>query len=150
MNEYYKQLIISLCEAGETQETIIKMLPFERNTSMYIIKDLKKNGIIKFGRKTSIERTKQIILSYYMNGVTNPYQIAEETGYSFNTINKLLCEMKLGRKRPTKNYKRKKLCRKTEEIVECLKMGQKSKEIQEKYKVSKQYVSQLKKQYLGV
>lgn len=149
MNEYYKGLIINLCDAGQTKEEIAKMLPFDRNESLKVIEELVENGIIVFGKKRSKERTKRIFLNAYYGGEKNLHEIAKEYGYSYNYVRILLLEEKIRRKRPPHNYNKTRLSDKTNDILECLKMGQNSKEIQEKYKVTRQYVSYVKNKYLG-
>ena len=152
MNEMYENLIKSLWENGEKEDSIIKMLPFDKQTSQQMIDCLKKKGVILENRKRkSIEDTKKLILEAYQSGMTNPYEIAEKYGYSKNTITTYLVELHLGRKRPAHNYNKSRqysLSKKTESIIESLKSGLKSKEIQEMYKVSRQYVHYVKYKYL--
>jgi hypothetical protein len=46
-------------------------------------------------------------LSLYLQGITNPYELAQKTGYAIGSVSSVLYHLGIKRKRPKKNYKKK-------------------------------------------
>jgi hypothetical protein len=86
------------------------------------------------------------LLSLYSQGITNPYELSQRTGYAIGSIQAILYQNGIRKKRPNKNYK------KTERnilakaiLFELLTTDKTASQIAREYGVSRQYVSELYK-----
>lgn len=154
MIENNKILIKNLWDSGETIQSIVQMLPYDEFTCKRMIKELKNSGVLIKRKKENKNTTKEKVVNAYISGTTNPYKLAEMYGRSVGTIENILCNAHLNRKRPNKNYKERQktqtneLTEKTQNIIEALKDGHSAKKISQMYGVSKQWVYMIKKTYI--
>ena len=124
-----------------------------KKTARSYIKALREEGVLAREKQSRAELTREIIRTAYNNGETNPYVLAKTYHLSAYTVKDILVKLGLERQRPKKNYKKRnqtditKLCEKTQAVCEEIKNGVVAKDICEKYKVTRQYVSLLKKKY---
>jgi hypothetical protein len=63
-------------------------------------------------------------------------------------VNIILSNAKLGRKRPKRNYKQRKVCENTQAIITALQSGKRVREICAEFGVSTQYVYQVKDKFV--
>ena len=153
MTESERRLIIDLWESRMKIAEIVKMLPCDEKTARAYIKALKDEGVLAAEKHRNWAITKQLIKTAYDNGEHNPYELARTYHLSANTVKTILVGFGLERQRPKRNYKKRnptdigKLCVKTQDICDEIAKGTKPKEITEKYGVTRQYVSLLKKKY---
>lgn len=153
MTESEKRLIIDLWESRMKVEDIVRMLPCDTATARGYIKALRAEGVLTAEKHRGKELTREIIKTAYENGERNPYVLAKTYHLSPYTVKDILVGLGLERHRPKTNYKKRKptdiakLCVKTQDICEEIAKGTKPKEITEKYGVTRQYVSLLKKKY---
>lgn len=153
MTESEKRLIIDLWESRMKVEDIVRMLPCDQKTARGYIKALKDEGVLSAEKHRGKELTREIIKTAYENGERNPYVLARTYHLSPYTVKDILVGLGLERHRPKTNYKKRKptdiakLCVKTQDICDEIAKGAKPKEITEKYGVTRQYVSLLKKKY---
>lgn len=85
------------------------------------------------------------LLSLYLQGITNPYELAQKTGYAIGSVSSVLYHLGIKRKRPKKNYKKKERNTMAKAILfELLNAEKSASQIAREYGVSRQYVSELK------
>lgn len=153
MTESERRLIIDLWESRMKVEDIVRMLPCDQKTARKYIKALREEGVLAREKHRRAELTREIILTAYNNGETNPYVLAKTYHLSAYTVKDILVSFGLERQRPKRNYKKRnptditKLCEKTQAVCDEIRNGVSASAICEKYKVSRQYVSLLKKKY---
>ena len=66
----------------------------------------------------------------------------------YRYVNIILSNAKLGRERPKRNYKQRKVCENTQAIITALKSGKTAREICAEFGVSTQYVYQVKNKFV--
>lgn len=153
MTESERRLIIDLWESRMKAEDIVRMLPCDQKTARRYIKALREEGVLAREKHSRAELTREIIRTAYNNGEHNPYVLAKTYHLSAYTVKDILVKLGLERQRPKRNYKKRnptniaKLCEKTQAICADITAGATVKEITEKYGVTRQYVSLLKKKY---
>lgn len=146
MTEQDKNLIVRLWESGEPSSAIVRLLPYDTQTAKSMIAKLRQNGVLKGRSGKTQSKTWEKVLRAYNDGITNPYDIAEMFGLKVGTVNTLLSNSRLHRKRPSYNYKP--LCDKTNEIITQIKSGKSLSEIAKAYGTSRQYVHIVKNKYV--
>ena len=153
MTESEKRLIIDLWESRMKIADIVKMLPCDEKTAKGYIRALKDEGVLAAEKHRNANITREVIRTAYENGDRNPYELARKLHLSAYTVKDILVKLGLERQRPKRNYKKRnptniaKLCEKTQGICADLTAGATVKEIMEKYGVTRQYVSLIKKKY---
>lgn len=147
MTEQEKDLIIRLWESGLPTTDIVKLLPYKVGAVRREIAELRRNGVLKGRSGKTKEKTWGKILQAYKGGKTNPYEIAEMLGLRVNTVNHVLSNLSLKRKRPRHNYANIEIGDKTKDILSEIKNGGVLSEIARKHGVSRQYVHKLKNKY---
>lgn len=154
MTESEKSLVISLWNSGETMASIIQVLPYSKYRARQEIKQLQQDGILVGRSGKTQSKTKEKILCLYNDGITSPYEIAEILNFKVGTVNTILSNAKLDRKRPEHNYKKRKqtnfnlLCDKTKEIIVSLQEGLSVREVAKKFDVATQYVYEIKGKFV--
>lgn len=148
MTEQEKNLIIRLWESGEPASAIVRLLPYDTQTAKSMIMELRQNGAIKGRSGKTATRTWEKVLQAYNDGITNPYEIAELLGLKVGTINWILGNSGLNRKRPNHNYKPFPISEKTKEIIERIKNGETLSQIAKSCGVSRQYVYKVKDNFV--
>lgn len=152
MTEKDKNLVVTLWQSGEPIERIIRLLPYPICTSRKYINELRNQGVLTNEnriKKKAIDKVMQL----YNSGVTNPYEIADMTGYSFYTVRSALVKAGLDRKRPEHNYKATplkpydKISDNSKIIVDLLEQGKGCSEIARLVGCSRQNVFVLKKKF---
>ena len=140
-------LIIELWNDGKSASVIAKLLPYKEHRVIKEIVKLKQNGVLKGNSGRTKQKALGKILQAYNSGITNPHDIAEMFGLKVGTVNTILGNSKLDRKRPTHNYVKRELDEKTIEILQEIENGVSLSEIARKYNCSRQWVSKIKKKY---
>ncbi len=153
MTEQDKILIQKLWVSKQPISCIIRMLPYPESEARKMVKALRDDGTLTDEVRKKNGATE--ILRLYNSGITSPYDIAEKSGYTYNTVKAILHRQKVSRKRPLHNYKSRTptdittLNAKTQEIISALKNGESCSIIAKKHNVSRQYVSKIKKKYVN-
>lgn len=142
MTEIEKRTIKKLWDAHVPLKKIPQMFPYKPYTVTKQIKEMRESGELE---ERGYKKGRLWVVELYKSGVTNPYEIAEELGYSISTVKKYLKQAHLGRKRPPHNYVSVKKSDKTEKIIEKLKEGRAVFQIAKDFEVSRQWVSYIKK-----
>ena len=152
MTEREKNLVVTLWQSGEAIEKIIRLLPYKEGVSRRYVKELRDNGVLT--QENRGKRTAKVkVLELYNNGMTNPYEISEESGYSISTVRSVLARLKLNRSRPKHNYKRRerarydKLCENSKRIVNLLEQGKSCAEVARLLGCTRQNVFITKKRF---
>ena len=129
-------------ESGMPKERIYKMLPYSRGKSMKIINSLCNTGILTPREKNKL--TIELVAKAWENQTQNPYELANILGYSVHTINTYLqlSGVREG-KRPLHNYKDYRNTKFNDIAIE-LKNGTSVSQISKTFKVSRQYIYQIK------
>lgn len=148
MNEQDKKLIIQFWESGLSIRKIVKLLPYKPYHILIAIKELRQNGTIGGKSGKSKEKTWEKVLQAYNNGTTNPHDIAEMFGLKVNTVNVILGNSQLGRKKPKHNYKQMEIGEKTRQIIMEIQSGKPLHEIAKAHGTSRQYVHKVKNKYV--
>lgn len=148
MTESETKLVIRLWESGKGIGEIARLLPYKEYIAKKEIAELKRNGVLKGKSGKSQANTQAKVLQAYNDGITNPYEIAETLEIDMRYVNNILCSAKLGRVRPKRNYKQRKVCENTQAIIEQLKSGKRVREICAEFGVSTQYVYQVKNKFV--
>lgn len=97
---------------------------------------------------------KNKVLELYKNGMTNPYELAKECGFTIGTVRNYLYRAGLSGHRPEHNYKKRRptqlsdLSDLTVKIMNALNDGKPVIEIAKEFYVTKQYVYKIKEKYL--
>lgn len=153
MEELEKEKLKELWNNGESIDSIIRQFPYEKKVVMKTIVEMRKSGEL-------LERTKkkkgftQKIIALYESGVKNPYEIANEVGCDYSTVQKAFTRGNIKRKRPPHNYKERvatdttKLCQTTQNIIRELKEGHAKSKIAQSYGVSRQWVYIVEQVYI--
>lgn len=108
------------------------------------------NEIIPEGRQVcpncDVKATKsRKILALYSQGVKNPYVIAQKIGCPVTSVQSILCQNGIRRRRPKKNYKKTEINIMAKAILfDILTTKKTISQIAREYGVSRQYVSHLK------
>ena len=142
MTEFEIAQVKKQWEAGVRIKDIVQTLPYSKKSAEYQIYKLRVEGVLQERKRKS---GKELVVQAYKSGITNPYEIAEQYGYSHKTVQIYLTEAKLGRDRPKRNWKKIDHSEKTELIIECLENGGRVNETARQFGVTKQRVSQIKK-----
>lgn len=143
-----KQVIKRLWDSGYSISTIVRMIPRKPKEAHKLIAEMRESGEIEGRSGKSAEKTSRRVLSLYQKGITSPYEIADNLNLSPKTVKRILCELKLNRKRPHKNYNQMKLCDKTHELLMEMRSGATIKELSVKNNVSTQYLYKIKAKYI--
>lgn len=104
MTEQDKNLIIRLWESGEPKSSIVQHLPYKPYQAKLMIEELKKNGTLQGRSGKTAEKTWEKVLRAYNDGTTNPYDLAEMFRLKVGTVNWILGNSQLNRKKPKHNY----------------------------------------------
>lgn len=146
MTDHEKLICSTLWNDGESITSIAKILPYRIGTAKRLIKDLIESGYLPPRKKGELvkERLRQLVKS----GITDSYAIATILGITHQTASTYKSQIGLHTPRPKKNYRPTVLSVKTQQIIADLQNGINQKEIQLKYNVSRQYVSEVKKKYV--
>jgi DNA invertase Pin-like site-specific DNA recombinase len=147
MTESEIKLVERLWESGKGVGEIARLLPYKEYIAKREIAELKRNGVLRGRSGKTKEKTWGKILQAYNGGKTNPYEIAEMLGLRVNTVNHVLSNLSLKRKRPRHNYANIEIGDKTKDILSEIKNGGVLSEIARKHGVSRQYVHKLKNKY---
>ena len=142
MTEYEILSIKHQWEAGVPVKQNVLTMPYKKSTSLQHIWKLQDEGVLP---PRARKRGEDLIVEAYKNGMENPYELAETYGYSPNTVKAWLIRAKLGRTRPSQNWKKKKTSSQTKKIFQCLESGMGISETARKFGVSRQWVSAVKK-----
>lgn len=148
MTEQDKNLIIRLWESGEPSSSIVRLLPYDTQTAKSMITELRQNGVLKGRSGKTATKTWEKVLQAYNDGITSPYDLAEMFGLKVSTVNWILGNSKLDRKRPKHNYKQYPLCEKTQQIITEIQSGKPLYEIAKAHGTSRQYVHKVKNKYV--
>lgn len=142
------KLVEKLWESGKGIGEIARLLPYKEYIARREIAELKKNGVLKGKSGKSQANTQAKVLQAYNDGITSPYEIAEMFNMDIRYVNIILSNAKLGRTRPKRNYKQRKVCENTQAIIDRLKNGKRVREICAEFGVSTQYVYQVKDKFV--
>lgn len=148
MTEQDKNLIIRLWESGEPSSSIVRLLPYDTQTAKSMVMELRQNGVLKGRSGKTSTKTWEKVLRAYKDGIINPYDLAEMFGLKVGTINTILSNSRLDRKRPKRNYKQFPLCEKTQQIITEIQSGKPLREIAKNHGTSRQYVHKIKNKYV--
>jgi hypothetical protein len=148
MTESEIKLVERLWGSGKGVGEIARLLPYKEYIAKREIAELKRNGVLKGRSGKSRANTQARVLQAYKDGITSPYEIAEMLEMDYRYVNMILSNAKLGRKRPTRNYKQRKVCENTQAIITALKSGKRVREICAEFGVSTQYVYQVKDKFV--
>ena len=148
MTESEIKLVERLWANGKGVGEIARLLPYKEYIAKREIAELKRNGVLKGRSGKSRVNTQARVLQAYNDGITSPYEIAEMLGMDYRYVNIILSNAKLGRQRPKRNYKQRKLCENTQAIITALKSGKRVREICAEFGVSTQYVYQVKNKFV--
>ena len=153
MTESEKILVVNLWEEKKPIKYIVSLLPYKPYVARKQIKEMVENGELKQRRCRDKERSKNKILEIYNNKTKNIYEIAKETNLSFNYVRDILYRCGIRRKRPEKNYKKRKqttfedLSNNSKEILLELKNGKTARQISKEKDISTQWIHKLKSQH---
>lgn len=148
MTESEIKLVERLWASGKGVGEIARLLPYKEYIAIREIRELKRNGVLKGRSGKSRANTQAKVLQAYNDGITSPYEIAEMFGLKVSTVNWILGNSKLDRKRPKHNYKQYPLCEKTQQIITEIKSGKPLHEIAKAHGTSRQYVHKIKNKYV--
>lgn len=148
MTESEIKLVERLWASGKGIGEIARLLPYKEYIAKREIAELKRNGVLKGKSGKSQANTQAKVLQAYNDGITSPYEIAEMFNMDIRYVNNILSNAKLGRTRPKRNYKQRKVCDNTKAIIEQLKSGKRVREICAEFGVSTQYVYQVKDKFV--
>lgn len=148
MTESEIKLVERLWASGKGVGEIARLLPYKEYIAKREIAELKRNGVLKGRSGKSQANTQARVLQAYKDGITNPYEIAEMFDMDYRYVNNILSNAKLGRERPKRNYKQRKVCENTQAIITALKSGKRVREICAEFGVSTQYVYQVKNKFV--
>jgi hypothetical protein len=148
MTESEIKLVERLWASGKGVGEIARLLPYKEYIAKKEIRELKQNGVLNGRSGKSQANTQARVLQAYNDGITSPYEIAEVLEMDIRYVNKILSNAKLGRVRPKRNYKQRKLCENTQSIITALKSGKRVREICAEFGVSTQYVYQVKNKFV--
>jgi hypothetical protein len=142
------KLVERLWASGKGVGEIARLLPYKEYIAKREIAELKRNGVLKGKSGKSQANTQARVLQAYNDGITSPYDIAKMLDMDYRYVNIILSNAKLGRKRPKRNYKQRKVCENTQAIITALKSGKRVREICTEFGVSTQYVYQVKNKFV--
>lgn len=148
MTESEIKLVERLWASGKGVGEIARLLPYKEYIAKREIAELKRNGVLKGKSGKSQANTQAKVLQAYNDGITSRYEIAEMVGVKPEYVNMILSNAKLGRKRPTRNYKQREVCENTQAIITALRNGKRVREICAEFGVSTQYVYQVKTKFV--
>lgn len=148
MTESEIKLVERLWASGKGVGEIARLLPYKEYISIREIRELKRNGVLKGRSGKSQANTQAKVLQAYNDGITSPYDLAEMFGLKVSTVNWILGNSKLDRKRPKHNYKQYPLCEKTQQIITEIQSGKPLHEIAKAHGTSRQYVHKIKNKYV--
>lgn len=149
MTEQEKNLIIALWENGTPVNSIVRMLDCKQCYAKQYIKELRDNGTLT--KENRRKNATEIVVNVFNKGETNPYKIAEITGYKVTTVRTLLNGAHISIPRGKRNRpptKISSLCELTQLIIEDIKSGEKFSQIAKNHNVSRQYVYKVKDKYV--
>ena len=148
MTEQDKNLIVRLWDSGEPASAIVRLLPYDTQTAKSMMMELRQNGVLKGRSGKTATKTWEKVLRAYNDGITSPYDLAEMFGLKVGTINTILSNSGLHRKKPKHNYNPFPLCDKTKEIITEIESGKPLHEIAKAHGTSRQYVHRVKNKYV--
>lgn len=148
MTESEIKLVERLWASGKGIGEIARLLPYKEYIARQEIRELKRNGVLKGRSGKSRANTQARVLQAYNDGITNPYEIAELCGCCYGYVNTILSNAKLGRGKPKRNYKQRKVCENTQAIITALRSGKRVREICAEFGVSTQYVYEVKNKFV--
>lgn len=148
MTESEIKLVERLWASGKGVGEIARLLPYKEYIAKREIAELKRNGVLKGRSGKSQANTQARVLQAYNDGITSPYEIAEMLDMDCRYVNIILSNAKLGRTRPKRNYKQRKVCENTQAIITALRSGKRAREICAEFGVSTQYVYQVKNKFV--
>lgn len=149
MTEQEKNLIIALWENGTPVNSIVRMLDCKEYHARQYIKELRNNGTLT--KENRRKNATEIVVNVFNKGETNPYKIAEITGYKVSTVRTLLNGAHITIPKGKRNRpptKISSLCELTQLIIEDIKSGEKFSQIAKNHNVSRQYVYKIKDKYV--
>lgn len=141
MTEFEIASIKRQWDAGVPICQIIKTMPYKKRTAEYKIGKLRADGTLPEREKRN---GRKLVVEAYNSGIKNPYEIADIYGYAPRSVQIWLADAKLGRERPSRNWKKIDNSEKTKKIIACLENGARVNETARQFGVSKQWVSQIK------
>ena len=148
MTESEIKLVERLWASGKGVGEIARLLPYKEYIAIRGIRELKRNGVLKGRSGKTATKTWEKVLRAYNDGITSPYDLAEMFGLKVNTVNWILGNSKLDRKRPKHNYKQFSLCEKTQQIITEIESGKPLHEIAKAHGTSRQYVHKVKNKFV--
>jgi hypothetical protein len=148
MTESEIKLVERLWASGKGVGEIARLLPYKEYIAKREIAELKKKGVLKGRSGKSQANTQAKVLQAYNDGITSPYEIAEMLDMNYRYVNIILSNAKLGRERPKRNYKQRKVCENTQAIITALRNGKRVREVCAEFGVSTQYVYQVKNKFV--
>lgn len=148
MTESEIKLVERLWASGKGVGEIARLLPYKEYIAKKEIAQLKQNGVLKGRSGKTATKTLGKVLEAYNDGITNPYDLAEMFGLKVGSVNTILSNSKLDRKRPKHNYKQYPLCEKTQQIITEIQSGKALHEIAKAHGTSRQYVHKIKNKYV--
>ena len=148
MTESEIKLVERLWARGKGVGEIARLLPYKEYIAKREIAELKKKGVLKGKSGKSQANTQAKVLQAYNDGITSPYEISEMFDIDCRYVNIILSNAKLGRERPKRNYKQRKVCENTQAIITALRNGNRVREVCAEFGVSTQYVYQVKNKFV--
>ena len=140
MTESDRRTIKRLWEARVSLEQIYQMLPYSRYTALKMVKQLRAEGFLKPRKKMGA--TVKAVASAWETETKNPRELAEMFGLSETTVREYLVQSGVRKGvRPRRNQRH---CDKTDAISAEIKSGANLSKIAKKYRVSRQWVHQIK------
>lgn len=146
MTQQDRELIIRLWNNRMSINKIVRMLPYKPTVAKQYVKEVKESSELKAENRAPTQR--EIVVTAYKNGMTNPHEIAEHFGYNFDTVQTFLARAKLNRKRPPKNYKQRTGVDRTQQIITAINDGKSNAEIARQFGVTRQWVYTIRKKYV--
>lgn len=143
MEESIKRKIVSMWESRMSVKAIIRSLPLTEKEALQLVNELKADGTLQ--KRDRHKMLEEQVVSEYNRGTTDKTELCAVFGIAKPTLFKIAKNNGIRFVRPAKNHKKRELNQKAKYIIEDLRNGVKSKQIQARYGVSRQYVSQLKK-----
>ena len=153
MTESEKNLVVKLWAENKSISYIVSLLPYRPYVAKTQIKKMIEEGALQNRVFRSKAESVKMVASVYKNKTSNIYEIAKELNLTVGYVSELVRLAGIKRKRPPKNYKKRKktelndLSNKSQEIILELKSGKSARLIAKEKDVSVQWVHETKKRY---
>lgn len=152
MKESDKELLIRLCEQGESFATIKRLLPYKTQQIEQEIALLRQKGALKTQKQNRRENIQARVFDAYNRNFKFVTDIVRETGLSAPTVRSVLKSNNiiLKKKKHYEHKKTYKLSERTQAIINGLKEGKNMCCVAKENSVSRQYVFKVKKRFLKI